>query len=57
MAKLRTDRKMRKVFSCRIDDETYNWLSQQVTAPNISESPNQLRATAKVPSELATQKL
>ena len=30
VTKLRADRKMRKVFSSRIDDETYDWLTQLV---------------------------
>ncbi len=38
--KLRTDRKMRKFFASRIDDETYDWLTQlaQEAAPPAASS-------------------
>ncbi|MDO5297534.1 MAG: YlxR family protein [bacterium] len=40
VSKLRTDRKMRKVFAPRIDDETYDWLTQlaQETAATVASS-------------------
>ena len=35
IAKLRTDKKMRKVFSARLSEETYTWLEQNAFAPEI----------------------
>lgn len=39
VAKLRTDRKMRKVFSARINDETFAWLNAHRDSEASSLSP------------------